>query len=64
MYPRYFKTIAKAKTLALKYERFGYYLQILDMEKIIIRKEEIQKDKIKQIYREAFTAIEPAYQYF
>jgi hypothetical protein len=58
MYSRYFKTIAKAKNLALKYERFGYYLQILDMEKIIIRKEEIQKNKIKQIYREAFTAIE------
>lgn len=57
MYPRYFKTIVAAKSLALKYERFGYYLQILDMEKIIIRKEEIQKDKIKQIYREAFNAI-------
>ncbi len=58
LYKKYFKTIGKAKKLALKYERFGYMLQILDMEKIIIRKEEIQTLKSESIYFEAVSAIE------
>ncbi len=52
MYKRYFKTIAKAKLAALKYERYGYLVQLLDMEKIIIPKDEIQKNKTEEIYSE------------
>jgi hypothetical protein len=58
LYRQYFYKISKAKQLCIKYERFGYMLQVLDMEKIIIRKEELQTHKAKAIYREALTAIE------
>ncbi len=57
LYSQYFRSIEKVKRFALKHERFGYYLQVLDMEKIIIRKEEIQSTKSEQIYKEAFSAL-------
>jgi hypothetical protein len=57
LYGQYFRSIEKAKKHALKHERFGYYLQILDMEKIIIRKEEIQTSKSESIYNEARSAL-------
>ena len=38
LYAQYFKTIKKAKLLALKYERFGYYIELLEMDKMIWRK--------------------------
>lgn len=53
MYRKYFRTIAKAKQVAKQYERHGYLLQLLDMEKIIIPKEEIQTKKSELIYNEA-----------
>ncbi|MBZ0203783.1 MAG: hypothetical protein K8I03_12265 [Ignavibacteria bacterium] len=58
LFGQYFRSIEAAKKLALKYERFGYYLQVLDMEKIIIRKQEIQTLKSAQIYEEAISALE------
>jgi len=58
LYSQYFHKISKAKQLCLKYERFGYFLQILDMEKIIIKKEEVQTLKANAIYNEALSALE------
>lgn len=58
LYRQYFKSVQKAKQYALRHERHGYYLQILDMEKIIIKKEEIQTEKGGAIYNEAAAAIE------
>jgi hypothetical protein len=57
LYRQYFEAIKRAKAFALKHERFGYYLQILDMEKVIIPKEEIQTEKHAAIYREALDAL-------
>ncbi len=58
LYKKYFKTIAKAKLIATKYERFGYLVQLLDMEKIIIPKDEIRTDKSESIFNEVVTANE------
>lgn len=52
LYPRYFRTIEKAKQLALKHERFGYVMQIMEMEKIIVRKEEQSREKITTLHNE------------
>lgn len=57
LYNQYFRSIEKAKKYALKHERFGYFLHILDMEKIIIRKEEIQGLKSEELYNEANSAL-------
>lgn len=57
LYRQYFKSIQKAKKYALKHERYGYVLQILDIEKIIIKKEELQGTKANSIYAEALSAI-------
>lgn len=57
LYSQYFRSIEKAKKYALKHERFGYLLQILEMEKIIIKKEEIQGLKSEQLYNEAHSAL-------
>lgn len=58
MYKRYFKALAKAKEFAYKYEKFGYLLQILDMEKIIIPKKMIQKAKSEELMQEVYDAAE------
>lgn len=58
LYRQYFRSIKKAKDYALKYERLGYYLQILDMERIIIKKDEIQGNKSETIYNEAAQALQ------
>lgn len=58
LYRQYFKSIQRAKNYALKHERYGFLLQILEMEKIIIKKEEIQTEKGNAIYMEALSAIE------
>lgn len=57
LYSQYFKSIQKAKEFAHKHERHGYFLQILDMEKIIIKKQEIQTEKGKAIYDQAMHSI-------
>lgn len=58
LYKRYFKTIAKAKSIAVKHERYGYLLQLLDMEKIIIPKTEILTSKSELIFEEVISATE------
>jgi len=57
LFRQYFKTIQKVKKLCLKYERYGYLLQVLDMEKMIIKKEEVSEDKTDAIYNEAAAAM-------
>lgn len=58
LFRQYFEAIKKAKKFALKHERFGYYLQLLDMEKVIIKKEEIQTEKYTSIHSEALAALD------
>jgi len=53
MYKRYFRALAKAKKFAYKHEKFGYLLQILDMQKIIMPKRLIHKIKADDILNEA-----------
>ena len=53
MFRRYFKAIARAKEFAYKHERFGYLLQIIDIEKLIIPKELIYSDKSEELRKEA-----------
>lgn len=55
--PQYFKTLKKAKELALKYERFGYLMEIYDMMRLIVKKEKMLKEEDKKIYEEADDAI-------
>ena len=57
LFRQYFKTIQKVKKLCLKYERYGYLLQVLDMEKMIIKKEEVLEGKADAIYNEAVEAM-------
>lgn len=64
LYRKYFRTIEEAKKLALKYERYGYLSQILDMEKVIIRKEELQSEKTKALYSEAYSSLKNMKQIF
>ena len=56
MYKKYFKTVTKAKAYAVKHERYGYLLQLLDIEKIIIPKEDIQTLKSRNLFNEAIDA--------
>jgi hypothetical protein len=52
LYRKYFRRISEARKFALKHERFGYLMEIIDMEKVIIRKEELQGEKTRQLYSE------------
>jgi hypothetical protein len=56
LYKKYFRAITKAKQFAHKHEKYGYLLQILDMEKIIVPKEIIHKLKSDEIMREVKAA--------
>lgn len=56
LYKKYFRAIARAKQFAYKHEKYGYLLQILDMEKIIIPKEMIHRLKSEEIITEVKTA--------
>mgnify|MGYP001203976434 CR=1 FL=1 len=56
LYKKYFRALARAKQFAYKHEKYGYLLQILDMEKIIIPKETIHRLKSDEIMNEVKTA--------
>lgn len=58
LFQKYFKAIAKAKEFAKKYERFGYLLQIIDLEKLIIPKELIYSDKSSELKQETINITE------
>lgn len=58
LYKQYFSAIKKAKQFALKYERFGYFLEILEMEKMYIKKQEIKWASDDSLCDEAQNAIE------
>jgi hypothetical protein len=60
LYRKYFDSIDKAKALALKHERFGYLLHILDMQKNILRKKELQLNTARIIFSEAERTLEQA----
>lgn len=64
LYKKYFRAIAKAKLFAYKHERYGYLIQILDMEKIIIPKEMIHKQKSDEIMKEVKTAAKKTIEFF
>jgi hypothetical protein len=64
LYRKYFRKIEETRKLALKYERYGYLTQILDLEKVIIRKEELQSEKTKNIYQDADKSLENIKQIF
>ena len=57
LFTQYFKTIDRARVLAEKYERFGYLIEILDMARIIVKKEEIRKNLNRKIYDDAETIL-------
>lgn len=58
LYGHYFKMLKTAKQLALKYERLGYLLEIMDMEKVIIKKEELHIKKSRALYKDAKNIID------
>lgn len=58
LYKKYFRAIARAKQFAYKHEKYGYLLEILDIEKIIIPKEMIRKQKSMEIILEVKAATE------
>lgn len=64
LYRKYFNSLDKAKSLALKHERFGYLLHILDMQKNILRKKELHLDTARIIFSEAGRSIEQARKVF
>ena len=57
LYKQYFKALQSAKELALKYERFGYYIELLEMEKLIAKKTEVGKKDITAVYTKADEAL-------
>jgi len=64
LFRQYFRTLDTAKKLAMKNERFGYLLEILDMEKYIIKKEVLHYKKSDEIYTTAFNSINKLNNYF
>jgi len=58
LYAQYFASIKKTKKYALKYERFGYYLEALEMEKMFINKQEIKSGEEDMLCDEAAGVIE------
>lgn len=64
LYKKYFRAIARAKQFAYKHEKFGYLLQILDMEKIIVPKEIIHRLKSDEIMREVKAAAKKTIEVF
>jgi hypothetical protein len=58
LYRQYFKMLNSTKELALKYERYGYLVQLLDMEKHIKKKDEIKKISFDESYNAAMEAVE------
>lgn len=64
LYRKYFNSIDKAKSLALKHERFGYLLHILDMQKNILRKRELHLDTARIIFSEAEGSLNQARKVF
>lgn len=57
LYKQYFKALQSAKELAVKYERFGYYIELLEMEKLIAKKTEVGKKDITIVYTKADEAL-------
>ena len=50
LFPEYFKTIKTGKDAALKHEKFTILLDFLELEKNLIKKDEIGKKDMNQIY--------------
>jgi len=50
LFPEYFKTIKSGKDAALKYEKFTILLDFLELDKNLIKKDEIGKKDMNQIY--------------
>jgi hypothetical protein len=58
LYPQYFSAIKKTKQIALKHERFGYYLEVLEMEKMFVKKQEIRSGEEDRLCDEADDVLE------
>ncbi|HMR39106.1 MAG TPA: hypothetical protein PKA90_01625 [Ignavibacteria bacterium] len=50
LFPEYFKTIKSGKEAALKHEKYTILLDFLELEKNLIKKDEIGKKDMNQIY--------------
>lgn len=58
LYRQYFKTIENGKELARKYERYSYLLEFIEFEKQIMKKDEIGKKDMNQIYDEELDTLD------
>ena len=50
LFPQFFKTVKAGKDAALRYERFTILLNFIELEKILIKKDEIGKKNMDLIY--------------
>ncbi len=58
----YFKSLKKGKELALKYERFGFALEFLEMERQLVKKDRLKTGIAEKFYEEELSIIEKAKQ--
>lgn len=55
---QYFKTLKMGKELAIKNERFSYLLEFLEIERQLVKKEELSKSGISKVYIEENLALD------
>lgn len=58
----YFKSLTGGKQLAMKYERFGYALEFIEMERQLVRKDKLKIGIAEKFYKEELSVIEKAKQ--
>ena len=58
LYKQFFKAIKAGKELAYKTEKFSYLLEFIDIEKYIMKKEEIGKKDMNAVYDEEVNILE------
>jgi len=58
LYRQYFKTLKSVTELADKYERYGYLIQILEMGKLVKKKDELKNSPYDEYYSAAMETLE------
>lgn len=58
LFRQYFKTVKAGKSLAEKCERFGFLLEFIEMERQLVKKEEIFSNDIRKLFESEFKVLE------
>ncbi len=58
LFDQYFKTVKSGKQLAEKHERFGYLIEFLEIERQLVKKEDMVRKKSDRFYKEELLILE------